>query len=173
MSAGNRRQWLTILVLVMLASTLLTACGGSSSSGSDQFRDQTDSPLLDFGEESSESELEAGVEAVHGFFVARAEENWAAVCGGLSRSVLDKIEHLATSATDLPDKSCPAFLKSFTRLTQREREQSKVVDAGSLRLQGDRGYLIYYGAEKAVYAMRLREEGGEWKVDSLAAEALS
>jgi hypothetical protein len=173
MSGGNRLQGLAILALAALASALLAACGGSSSSGSDQFRDQTKSPLLDFGEEGGESEREAGAEAVHRFFVARAEGEWQAVCALLSGAVLDKIEHLAISATGLSDKSCPAFLGSFTRLTQREREQSQVVQAGSLRVRGSHGYLIYYGAGKAIFAMRLREEDGQWKVDSLSAEELS
>lgn len=172
MGRGNRLR-LAIFGLAVLASAALVACGSSSSSGSSQFRDQTDSPLLDFGEESSESEREAAAVAVHGFLLARAEGDWPTACSHLALPMLEKIEHLAISATQLADKSCPSFLGSFTRLSKREREQSKVVDAGSLRKQGRRGYLIYYGAEKVVYAMPLREEGGEWKLDSLAAEKLS
>jgi hypothetical protein len=163
-----------MLVSAVLATALLGACGGGGSdSGSDQFRDQTKSAILDFGEEGGESALEEGAEVVQGFLVSRAEEDWAAVCAQLSRSMLDKIQHLATSATDLEDKSCPAFLAAFTRLSAREREESTIVDAGSLREQGPSAFLIYYGGGDVVYAMPLKREGSGWKVASLSPQPLS
>jgi hypothetical protein len=162
-----------MLIAVALGAALLSACGSGSSGGSDQFRDQTDSKLLDFGEEGSEAEREAAADAVRGFYLARAKEDWPAACLQLSRSVLDKIEHLASSATELEDKSCPAFLGTFTRLTARERKESTVVDAGSLREQGAQGFLIYRGAGEVVYAMPLSKEGERWKLDSLSSEKLS
>jgi hypothetical protein len=165
---------LLVLVFVLLAWALLGACGGSESGGgSDQFRDQTSSPILDFGEESSGSALEEGTEAVRGYFAARAKEDWASTCAQLSRSVLDKIEHLATSATELEDKSCPSFLAAFTRLSPEEQKESAIVDAGSLREQGQRAFLIYYGGGEVVYAMPLSSEGSEWKIASLSPKPLS
>jgi hypothetical protein len=164
---------LAALAAAALGAALLAGCGSSSSTGSDQFRDQTDSGVLDFGDEGSDAELEAAAEAVHGFFAARAEGDWQAACAQLSRSVLDKIEQLATSATELEEKSCPAFLQAFTRLTAQEREESTAIDAGSLRQQGARGFLVYYGARQVVYAMPLSNEEGSWKVASLSSKTLS
>jgi hypothetical protein len=169
---GEKAKWLVAtLVATILGVALLVACGGSTS-GSDQFRDQSDSGLLDFGEESGEAEREEAAEVVHGFYSARARKDWSATCAQLSRGVLAKIEHLATSATDLKDTSCPSFLKAFTRLSRQEQRESTVVDAGSLRQQGPKGFLIYYGAGKVVYTMPLREEDGSWKVDSLSSKLL-
>jgi hypothetical protein len=159
-------------LLIAIASALLVACGSGSEEGSDQFRDKTDSPLLDFGQEGGEEELEEGAAAVEDFFTARAEEDWATACAQLARPVLAKIEHLATSATDLEDKSCPSFLGAFTRLSAKERRDSKVVDAGSLREQGRRAFLIYYGAGEVVYSMPLNLEGDAWKVASLSPDRL-
>ena len=162
------------LVSAVLAAALLGACGSSGSDGgSDQFRDRTKSAILDFGEEGSESSLEEGTEAVEGYFASRAEEDWASTCAQLSRSVLDKIEQLATSATELADKSCPSFLSAFTRLTPQEQKESEIVDAGSLREQGRRAFLIYDAAGKVVYAMPLSREGDEWKIASLSPKQLS
>ncbi len=168
------RRTLAVLAAIVLAAALLGACGSGSEEGSEQFRDQTDSALLDFGEESDEEGLEEGGAAVRAFFTARADGDWAQACAQLAPAVLAKIEHLATSATDLGDKSCPSFLGTFTRLTAKERKDSTVVDAGSLRQQGQRGFLIYYGAGEIVYAMELDREGDDaWKVASLAADRLS
>jgi hypothetical protein len=165
---------LLIFVSAVLVAALLGACGSSGSdSGSDQFRDQTKSAILDFGEEGGESELEEGAEVVQGFFAARARADWASTCAQLSRSVLDKIEHLATSATELEDKSCPSFLAAFTRLSAQERKESTIVDAGSLREQGQRAFLIYYGGGEVVYAMPLDREGNGWKIASLSPKQLS
>lgn len=171
---GEKAKWLVVaLIIAALATAFLVACGGSSG-GSDQFRDKTDSPLLDFGEESSNAEVEAATETVQGFFGARSREAWPAACAQLSRAVLAKIGHLATSATDLADRSCPSFLGAFTELTDQERRESTVVEAGgSLRQQGDHAFLIYFGAHEAVYAMPLTREGESWKLASLSSKALS
>lgn len=170
---GEKAKWLAaVLLAAVLGAALLAACG-SSASGSDQFRDKTSSPLLDFGEESSDAELNEAAEAVRRFFGARARENWPVACAQLSRAMLAKVEHLATSATDLADKSCPSFLGAFTSLSDQERRDSTVVDAGSLRQQGDHAFLIYYGADEVVYAMPLSLEDGAWKLASLSSKRLS
>jgi hypothetical protein len=47
------------------------------------------------------------------------------------------------------------------------------VDAGSLRHEGEQGFLIYFGEpDKTTYAMPLAQEDGEWKVGALAGDAL-
>lgn len=168
-----KAKWLVAaLIAAALGAVLLTACG-SSPSGSDQSSGKTDSGLLDFGEEGSDTELEAAAKAVHGFFSARSREDWPVACAQLSQAVLAKIEHLATSATDLADKSCPSFLGAFISLSDQERRDSTVVDAGSLRQREDHGYLIYYGAHEVVYAMPLSREGDAWKLASLSSKRLS
>ena len=168
----EKAKWLVAtLIAAALGAALLAACG-SSASGSDQFRDKTDSSLLDFGEESDGAEREEAADVVHGFYSARARADWPATCAQLSGAVLAKIEHLAISATELEDTSCPSFLKTFTRLSAQERRESTVVGASSLRQQGTKGFLIYYGAGKVVYAMPLSKEGGGWKVASLSSKVL-
>ena len=157
----------------LLAGALLAACGSGSVTGSDQVRDQTDSALLDVGEEGSEAELDQGANVVEAFLTARAVGEWARACAQLSPAMLGKIEHLATSATELEDKSCPSFLGAFTRLSAKERRDTAVVEAGSLRRQGRRAFLIYYASGEIVYAMPLSREGEDWKVGSLSPERLS
>jgi hypothetical protein len=167
-----RRPSLAALLVSLLAATLLSACGSGSETGSDQFREQTDSPVLDFGEEGSEADLEEGGETVSTFLAARAAGDWREACAQVSRPMLAKIDHLATTATDLADKSCPSFLGTFTQLSAEERRNSASVEAGSIRLKGKRAYVIYSGDGGVVYAMPLSREGDAWKVASLAPERL-
>lgn len=172
MTEGKAKWLVTALIAAALGAVLLAACG-SSTGGADQFRDKTDSALLDFGEEGSDAEREEAEEAVHGFFLARSQGDWATACGRLTQAMLAKIEHLAISATDLADKSCPSFLGAFTSLTAQERHDSAIVKVGgSLREQGSKGFLIYYGAGKVVYAMPLGKEGAAWKLASLSSKVL-
>jgi hypothetical protein len=169
---GEKTKWLVAtLITAAFGAALLSACGGSET-GSDQFRDKTDSPLLDFGEESSETEQEAAAGVVQAFYLDRARGDWQGTCAQLSQDTLAKIERLATTSTGLADKSCPSFLEEFTRLSARERRESTIVDPGSLRQQNERGFLIYYGGQEIVYAMPLSKEGDAWKVDSLSSKSL-
>lgn len=162
-----------MLLSTLLAAVLLAACGSSSDSGSDQFRGQTKSALLDFGTEGDEAALEEGAQVVESFLAARAEGDWQRACAQVSRSMLDKIEHLAATATSLADSSCPSFLKAFVRISSAERKEGADIDAGSMREQGGQAFLIYYGGGEVVYAMPLSREGDAWKVASLAPKQLS
>lgn len=169
---GGKAKWLiAALIAAALGATLFAACGNSAS-GSDQFRDKTDSDLLDFGEESDGTELEEAGQVVQSFLTARAKDDWPATCAQLSQALLSKIERLAVSSTQLEDKSCPSFLEAFLSVSEQERRASTSIDAGSLRQQGTKAFLIYDAGED-VYAMPLRKEGGSWKVDSLAPKQLS
>ena len=173
MSREDRIKPLVALALAALVASLLGACGGSTSNdGSDQFRAQTKSPLLDFGEEGSGPELEEAEETLSAYLAVHSKEDWKASCDLLSKPMLDKIEHLAISSTALEDKSCPAFLESFVVLSAQEKREGEAVESGSLRQQGDKGYLIYYGKGEVVYAMPLDRQDGGWRVGALSAQRL-
>lgn len=140
-----------------------------SGGGSGQFRVKGgDNSVQNFGEESGDSELEEAAAALHDFFVARAEEDWGAACARLSKTVAEQLEQLS-SRSKSANKSCPATLAALTPpLPPAVQRESTVVDAGSLRVEGERGFLIYRGAEQTVYAITMTHEGGQWQVGSLA-----
>jgi hypothetical protein len=145
-----------------------------SGGGSGQFRSKGgDNSVQEFGEEGSESELEEAAEALHGFYVARAEEDWPAACAYLAKSVVQQLERLASQSSSLKSKGCAAILHTFTRpLPAAVRRETTVVDAGSLRTEGEQSFLIYRGEGGAVYAMPMKGEEGAWRVGLLAATPL-
>jgi hypothetical protein len=145
-----------------------------SGGGSAQYRVKGgDNSVQEFGEESDEAELEEAATALHGYLVARAEEDWPAACAQLAKPVQEELQTFASRSEKLSGKSCPAILQALTPpLPPSARHESTIVDAGSLRVEGKQAFLIYYGAEKAAYTVLMVPEDG-WKVGSLAATPLS
>lgn len=151
-------------------STPLKVSGG----GSTQFRTKGgDNSIQEFGDESGESELREAAEVVHGFYVARAQEEWDKACSYLAKSNIEQLEKLASQSPQFKDAGCAPILKAFTRpVPASVSREITTVDAGSLRHEGEQGFLIYYGVGHATYAMPLKSEGGTWKVTALSGSAL-
>lgn len=144
-----------------------------SGGGSGQFRVKGgDNSIQEFGDEASESELEEAAKALHDFYVARAREEWGRACANLSRTVAGQLEQLAEQAKQ-GQTSCSALLAAITpSLGPKLARETTAVDAGSLRREGDRGFLIYRDGEGTVYAINMAAEDG-WKVAALAGVPLS
>ncbi len=145
-----------------------------SGGGSGQFRTKGgDNSIQEFGGESDESELQEAAEVVHGFYVSRAAEEWDRACSYLAKSNIEQLEKLANQSAKSQGADCATVLKAFTRpLPASVEREITTVDAGSLRHEGEQGFLIYYGAGHVKYAMPLRDEGGHWKVAALSGTTL-
>jgi hypothetical protein len=157
------------------SSSVETAPLKVSGGGSAQYRVKGgDNSVEDFGEESDESGLEEAATSLHDFLVARAEEDWPAACSRLSKTVAKQLEQLASRSGKLSGAGCAAILAALTpALPPEVQKESTIVDAGSLRTEGERAFLIYRGAEGTVYTIPMTPEGGAWKVGALAATPLS
>lgn len=145
-----------------------------SGGGSAQFRTKGgDNSIQEFGDESDESELQEAAEVVHGFYVSRAAGEWEKACSYLSESNKEQLEQLANQSPQSKGADCATVLKAFTRpLPASVEREITTVDAGSLRREGEQGFLIYFGAGHVKYAMPLRDEGGSWKVAALSGTTL-
>lgn len=158
------------LAVIALAAASLSACGGGSSNA-DRFGDKTDSGLVAFGEEGSDSEREQAIETTSEYLTARSAGDWKVACEQLTSDLVAKLEHLAVTSTSLDDKSCASFLASFVELSAEEQAE-KSVDEAALRRSGKRGFLIYFGANEVVCAMPMEEEDGGWKIAAVTAKRL-
>jgi hypothetical protein len=145
-----------------------------SGGGAGQFRSKgEDNSIQEFGTEGSESELQQAAEAVYGFLASRAQEEWDVACSYLAKSNIEQLEQLGSQSPQLRNAGCVAILEAFTRPLPAAAERVvTTVDAGSLRGEGERGFLMYYGTERTPYAMPLANEGGIWKVAALAPTTL-
>jgi hypothetical protein len=146
-----------------------------SGGGSGQFRVKGgDNSIQDFGEESGESELEEAATSLHDFLVARAGKDWPTACSHLAKTVAQQLQQLASQSDQLSGAGCTKILAALTPpLPAKVQKESTIVDAGSLRTEGEQAFLIYRGAEGMVYAIPMKPEAGTWKVGALAATPLS
>lgn len=144
-----------------------------SGGGSAPFRKPGgDNSIQDFGGEADEAELEEAAEVVHGFLVARANEDWAAACSYFSKAMVTQLEQLASQSGQLKDKGCPPIIDALTAsVSSVIRQALTEVDAASLRYDDERAFLIYHGAEGIDYFMPLVREGGAWRVSALSSTA--
>jgi hypothetical protein len=147
-----------------------------SGGGSDQFRVKGgDNSIQSWGEESDESQLEEAARAVHAFYVARANEEWAEACTYLASSMKEQLKQFAAQSDPQGSPDCATLLKALTRhpLPASVRRESTIVDAGSLRIDEDNSFLIYRGVDRTVFAMPVVEEDGAWKLTLISPTALS
>ncbi len=147
-----------------------------SGGGSQQFRVKGgDNSVQEFGGEADTSERDAAAAVLHDFLDARAEGNWAAACGYMSKSIIESFEKLAAQAKELENTSCAGIIQKLTNPAagQLMEAEAAKADVGSLRVEGERAFIIYTGIGGTVLAMSMTNEGGAWKVASLAGTPLN
>jgi len=134
-----------------------------------------DNSVQEFGKEAGSSELDAAATVLHNFLDARAESNWAAACEYMSKSVIEGFEKLATQAKQVKDSSCAGILEALTNPSAKQlmKKEAAKANVRSLRVEGDRSFVIYTGLEGTIMAMPMAHEGGQWKVSGLAGTPLN
>ena len=147
-----------------------------SGGGAQQFRQKGgDNSVQEFGEEAGEEEFDAAAVALHNFLDARAEGNWTAACDYMSKAIVESFEKLASQAKQIEETSCAGILEKLTNPAAKKSMKAEAAKAnvGSLRVEGDRSFVIYTGIGGTILAMPMANEDGDWKVASLAGTPLN
>jgi len=147
-----------------------------SGGGSQQFRQKGgDNSVQEFGAEAGEEEFDAAAVALHNFLDARAEGNWGAACDYMSKAIVESFEKLAAQAKQIEETSCAGILEKLTNPAAKKsmKAEAEKANVGSLRVEGDRSFVIYTGIGGTVLAMPMANEDGDWKVASLAGTPLN
>lgn len=147
-----------------------------SGGGSQQYIQKGgDNSVQEFGKEADPQELEAAAAALHGFLDARAEGNWGATCGYVSTTIVESFEKLVAQTKKLKDASCAGVLEKLINpaVEGQLKEEAEVADVGSLRVEGERSFIIYRGIKGTILAMPMADENGRWKVASLSGAPLN
>jgi len=142
-----------------------------SGGGSRQFRiEGGDNSVQEFGREASEAEMRAAGAALHGFFDARAAGDWAAACDYLARDFIRTVQQ----TTGGPGQDCAVLFEGLAEgVPRRELREAAYANVGSLRTDGEGGFLIYRGLPRGtVYAIPVSSEGGSWKIAAQAGTVL-
>ncbi|HXS33721.1 MAG TPA: hypothetical protein VN758_08120 [Solirubrobacterales bacterium] len=170
------------LYVAILAAALLTACGGGTNSsssssetgplritggGSGQFRERgADNSIEEYGHEASRSELEQAASDVHSYLVARVEEDWTQACTYFSKDFRKQLEEEAPHSEQVAGKGCAATVDAYLSPVPRsERYESSKVEAGSLRVKGDTGFIFFNAAAPdGGHKLYMAREDGSWRI---------
>lgn len=146
-----------------------------SGGGSAQYRVKGgDNSVQDFGSEASEAELDAAAAALHGFFDARVRGDWETACSYLAGDVVESLKRLAGSSEEAQGEDCVGTLETLAEgVPQSAFEQAAVADVGSLRVEGERAFVLYRGSRGVVFAMPMQNQDGGWKVGAFAGTPIS
>jgi hypothetical protein len=147
-----------------------------SGGGSTQYRVKGgDNSVQDFGDEASTSERDQATAAVHGFLDARANQDWTKACTYLAAPVKEQLEKAVEKSEQLKDKGCGAILEALASQADPKllREEAAQANVGSLRVEGERAFVIFRGVEKMVYTIPMVDEDGRWLLGSIAPTPLT
>jgi hypothetical protein len=141
-----------------------------SGGGAAQFRTKGgDNSIQESGVEASAAERERAAGALHAYLDLRRAHNWPAACHYLSASLIVLLERaVELSPRRASPEGCPAILAAMSKaVPQRLLAELTEVDVGSLRKNGERGFLLYHGPGGQDYVMNIVEEAGGWKMGNL------
>jgi hypothetical protein len=129
-----------------------------------------DNSVQEYGKEADLQEFEAAAAVLHYFLDARAEGNWAATCRFISKAITRSFEALTAGGKQAEEKGCAGTLEKLINPVAKDlmKAEAAQADVRSLRVEGDRSFVIYTGIKGAVLAMPMANEHGVWKVSALA-----
>lgn len=146
-----------------------------SGGGSGQFEAKGgDNSIQRFGSGTSGGEFAQAAAALHGYLDARAAGAWAAACSYMASGVADQLSQMSGEGPGGQSPSCATILAALSGgLPPAALREVAVADVGALRVEGERAFVLFHGAQGVDYFMPMVREGGEWKVAALAPSAIS
>lgn len=127
-----------------------------------------DNSIAEYGVEAGQPELAVAARALHSYLVARAARDWPLACDYLSRRERTQLAQIASSSPQIDGGGCAAGIAALSaRISTAAARALTIVDAASLRREGNSAFLLYRGAALAGYFIALAKQGSAWKVAGL------
>jgi hypothetical protein len=156
-------------VAVVLA---LGGCGGGGSDSTTPGTATGTASLKSFGEEASPAERAAAAQVVEEFFRARRDGDSAKQCSLMSASTKKNLQEFGGGLSERI-QPCPKLVKSVdSQLAATTITQPGRIRVISVRVEGERGFVLYRDAKGAEAAFPVIREGSAWKVSALAGSRL-
>lgn len=164
-------------VATVCALLLVAGCGSSGSSthgsratgethpGSQSLSAKSErNPIAKFGHEASAAEREKVGALITRSLEARAAADFASQCQTLNMAAIENIPGAKNR------RDCAAALKRFASPlagTKKVRANTLSGPIVELRIQGNRGYVLYHGNDGKDYYVPVEKEDGAWKLGSI------
>ena len=132
-----------------------------------------DNSLVTFGDEADDAETAEVVAGLMGYLDARANGAWEQACSFLAVGLTDQIAQLQAQQEGGEELDCPEILKGLSASVSKDLLKSAAkVQVGSVRVNGERAFVIYKGDHNHWYVASMNEEDGVWKSGTLAPSEL-
>ena len=163
-----------VMAMAMLAGAIVAAgalvgCGSSDSTGSTA----TGAASYEtFGDEASPQDRAAAAGAVQSFLRARADDDPAKECSLMAASTK---ANLAGFGGGLAENSqpCTKLVEAVRgRIKPKALAQGDRIQVTDVRVDGDRGFVIYEDASGAKSAFAVVREGSIWKIGGITGYSL-
>jgi hypothetical protein len=155
----------------------IAGCGGGSSSNpsstsSAERRQGGEASIEGFGSEATGAEREAIEASFHDYLEALASGDTQTACSHLAAEVKGSLEALTAKNPNV-GKGCAAILPVLLspQAPQSAREEAKG-EIARVRSDGSRGFIVFHAPGAKLYQQTMVEEGGEWKLATVAASVL-
>jgi hypothetical protein len=128
-----------------------------------------DNSIQNYGEEAEPSEREAAEAALVSYMDARAKRDWGAACPFLAEAAVAPLEDLAKKSAQLKASGCAQILAKITGAAPAQAFVNTLQGpVASLRVQGERAFVLYHGPKGVDYFVPMVREDGEWKVGTIS-----
>lgn len=140
---------------------------GAPATGAAGFRRSgADNSIPNFGSEASPGERAAAMAALSGYLAARSAGQWSRSCSYLGAAIRRQVAAFVKASQDKAP-NCVALLKMIAEQAPGERSSPVRGGLAALRIEGDKGFALFYGPHHQQYMMPMVNEGGEWKVNQV------
>ena len=161
---------------VVAALSVLAGCGGGDSdstraaatgTGATSNGDAGSGSLRTFGQEAPPSDQAAAGRAVQEFLSARADGDATKECSLMAASAKKTLEGFGGGLVE-KSQPCPELVQAITsQIRTQALEQPGPIRVIGMRVDGDRGFVLYQDQGGDEFAFAVIREGSAWKVGGL------
>jgi hypothetical protein len=170
------------IALVLAVAVAAGGCGGGtegtdsepapvSSANSSEQSGGAERSIEEFGTEASGSDRAGLLASFRGYLDALAAREYASACSRLSAGVQRSLNQLLPKSqrAGVCSAALPRLLSPTASAVARSQARGTVT---KVRMQGDRGFVVYHAPGAKLYQMPMSREGGAWKLGLVTGSVL-
>jgi hypothetical protein len=159
----------------LAALSLLSSCGGGDSdptttaagSGGEGGGEAGSASVRSFGEEAPPGDRAPAASAVREFLRARAAGDAAKECSLLAASTKETLAGFGGGLA-VKDAPCPELVTALTsQIKPKALEQPGRIQVTGMRIDDDRGFVLYRDSSGAAWAFAVVREGSAWRIGGI------
>jgi hypothetical protein len=169
---------------LVVALFVPVGCGGSGSDSTTQraasgtgseAAGSGSGSVRSFGEPAGPEDRDAAATTVQRFLRAQADGDSATACSLMSASTLENLEVFVEGAASKSLKlPCTKLVEAVrSQIQAKTLAQVDRIQVTGVRIEGERGFVLYRDARGTESAFPVVREGSAWKVAAIAGRSLS